>query len=295
MATLKELRTQIGSITSIQRVTHAMQLVAAAHLRRAQQAIESARPYAVQLERVLEQLREGELGGEHPHPLLTDRPVHRALIVVLTSDRGLCGGFNSVLCRRAAAEVERLRQLGEGGVDVDLITIGRVGRDHFRARGHQIVDEHVGVFRASPSFAQAATVGSTATQRFLDAQTDLVLLVYSEFRSVAQQVASVHQLLPVPPLPPGEGGGALHESIFEPEPDQLLHDLMPRYIRFEVWRAFLESYAAEQAARMRAMDSATRNAGDFIEELTRELNKVRQASITLELMDIIGGAEAVAQ
>lgn len=293
MATLKDLRTRVTSITSIQRVTRAMQLVAAAHLRRAQEAIEAARPYAVNLERVLEQLRESELGGEHP--MLTDRPVDRVLMVMLTSDRGLCGGFNSALCRRATTEINRLQHGDEGSVDVDLVTIGRVGRDHFQRRGRQPVEEHVGVFRSAPSFGEAAAVATAATQRFMAGEADLVLLVYSEFRSVAQQVASVHQLLPVPPMPAGEGGGALHESIFEPEPAQLLHDLMPRYVRFEVWRAFLESYAAEQAARMAAMDNATRNAGDIIEELTREVNKVRQSSITLELMDIMGGADAVAQ
>ncbi|MFH1571680.1 MAG: ATP synthase F1 subunit gamma [Gemmatimonadota bacterium] len=292
MATLKDLRTRIGSIGSIRRVTRAMQLVAAAHLRRAQEAIEAARPYAVHLERVLEQLRESELGGQHP--MLADRPVRRAQVVVLTSDRGLCGGFNSAICRCATAEMARLGQGPTARVEIDLVAIGRVGRDHFQKRGCQLVEEHVGAFRASPTFGEAAAVAQAATARFLAGQVDRVLLVYSEFRSVAQQVATAHQLLPVPPMPAGEGGGHLHNSIFEPEPAALLADLMPRFVRYAVWRAFLESYAAEQAARLAAMDNATRNAGDFIEELTRELNKVRQASITLELMDIVGGAQAVA-
>lgn len=203
MATLKELRTRIGSISSIERVTHALQLVAASHLRRAQQAIESARPYAVHLESVLEQLRESELGGQHH--MLTDRPVERVLLVALTGDRGLCGGFNSALCRRVTAEIDRLQAVDEITMEVDLVTIGRKARDYFRSRGPQPFEEHVGVFRKSPSFDQAAKVGSAATERFASRQVDLVLLIYSEFRSVASQVPSVHQLLPVPPMPESEG------------------------------------------------------------------------------------------
>lgn len=284
MATLRQLRTRVGSVKNIQRVTNAMKLVAAAKMRKAQEAIAAARPYARQLDRILQRLTQSL---ESQHPLFRERPVQRVAVAVVTADRGLCGAFNSNVCRRAQVE---LRQYQEA----DLITVGRKGRDYFRRRGQAPVLHHADVFRPL-SFNHALQISHDLGQRFLSGQVDRVLLVFSEFRSVARQQPVVEQLLPVVPKPAVVEEGKPLDYIFEPEPERLLDTLIPLHVNYQVWRALLECSAGEQAARMAAMDNATKNAGDLIEDLTRQMNKKRQASITLELMDIIGGAEAVSQ
>lgn len=281
MATLRQLRTRISSITNIQSVTNAMQLVAAARMRRAQELILAARPYAQQLDRVLQRLS-GNIGSLS-HPFLTERPVVKTAFIVLTSDRGLCGGFNANSCRMAFDEVQ---------ADDGVIAVGRKGRSFFRARNVDLLSDYEDVFREL-SFSSAAAIAEDAKNRFLTGEVDRVMLVYNEFVSVAQQQPVAEQLLPIVPKESEEIGGG--QYLFEPSPEVLLETLIPRHVNFQVWRALLESNAGEQAARMRAMDNATKNAGDVLEELTREMNKERQSSITLELMDIIGGAEAVAQ
>jgi F-type H+-transporting ATPase subunit gamma len=262
-----------------------MQMVATARLRRARQAIEAARPYARQLDRVLGQVALSLEGGQHP--LLRKREMcQRVAVVVVTTDRGLCGGFNANICRRAVAE---MRERGE--MAVELVTVGRKGRDFFRSRGYEIARHHADVFRHL-EFNRAVEIAQVLTRSFLEGAVDQVLLVFSEFRSIAQQMPTVAQLLPI--VPPEERmAEEPADYLFEPAPEVLLESLVSRHVNFQVWRALLESNAGEQAARMQAMDSATRNAGDLIEELTREINKERQTSITLELMDIIGGAAAV--
>jgi F-type H+-transporting ATPase subunit gamma len=286
VATLRQLRTRVASISNIQRVTNAMQMVAAAKMRRAQERIGAARPYAQQLDKVLHHLTESSEAGQHP--LLTQREtVARVGLVVITADRGLCGGFNTNVGRRALAQI-RHHEAGE----VDLMAVGRKGRDFLRSRGHAPSAEHLGVFQ-DLQFSHAATIAHEITQRFLSGEIDLVELVFSEFRSVAQQTPAVVQLLPI--VPAEAKASSSDDYIFEPGPGELLDTLVPRHVNFQVWRALLESNAGEHAARMQAMDSATKNAGDLMDDLTREMNKVRQTSITLELMDIVGGAEAVAQ
>jgi F-type H+-transporting ATPase subunit gamma len=208
-------------------------------------------------------------------------------VVVITADRGLCGAFNSNVCRQAQNELLQHQEAA-------LITAGRKGRDYFRRRGHIPVLHHADVFRPL-SFSRALLISQDVSQRFLSGQVDRVLLIYSEFRSVAQQRPVVEQLLPVVPKPAVAEEGKPLDYIFEPEPERLLDALIPLHINYQVWRALLECSAGEQAARMAAMDNATKNAGELIEDLVREMNKKRQASITLELMDIIGGAEAVSQ
>ena len=286
MATLRELRTRVASITNIQRVTNAMQMVAAAKMRRAQDSIAAARPYAQRLEQILRSLRQDVSGDDQP--LFAERPARRISLVVITSDRGLCGGFNANLCRRVQAELDRFAD-----AQVELITIGRKGRDFFDHRGYSITRHHPDVF-SRLEFARAAEIAQGLTRGFAAGETDRVFICYSEFASVASQVPTVRQLLPVAAA--GEDGPAPSTTyIFEPSPGELLAALLPRQVNFQVWCALLESNAGFFAAQMTAMDNATKNAGDLIEELTREMNKERQASITLELMDIIGGAEAVAQ
>ena len=278
MATLRQLRTRVASITNIQSVTNAMQLVAAARMRRAQEAIAAARPYAQQLDRVLQRLSGME---SLSHPLMTERAVDRTALIVLTSDRGLCGSFNTNSCRHAFNALSP---------DDGIIAVGRKGRSFFRNRNCEILNDYEDVFR-DLSFVSAITIAEDAVNQFLSGEVDRVMLIYNAFVSVAQQQPVSEQLLPIAPSE-GEATGVY---LFEPSPEVLLETLVPRHVNFQVWRALLESNAGEQAARMRAMDNATKNAGDVIEELTREMNKERQSSITLELMDIIGGAEAVAQ
>lgn len=286
MATLRQLRTRVASISNIQRVTNAMQMVAAAKMRRAQDAIQAARPYAQQLDAVLGNLQKSVDPSENP--LFNQRPAERIAMAVVTADRGLCGGFNGSICRLVQNE---LRQ-EYAGKDVGLVTIGRKGYNYFRNRDYAVALNHADVFR-SLEFARAVEIAQGLTQQFLNGEVDRVLLVFSEFRSVAQQVPVVQQLLPIVPeeKETDEGGT---DYIFEPSPEALLETLVPRHVNFQVWRALLEVNAGFFAAQMTAMDSATKNAGDLLDDLTREMNKVRQSSITLELMDIIGGAEAVA-
>jgi F-type H+-transporting ATPase subunit gamma len=285
VATLRELRTRVASIKNIQRVTNAMQMVAAAKMRRAQDAIEAARPYAQQLDRVLRELHQSVDTDEQP--LFKERAPERIALVVVTSDRGLCGGFNSGLCRRVQAELNVYAD-----AQVELVTVGRKGRDYFGNRGHEIAQHHADVF-GQLEFARAVDIAQDLTRRFIAGETDRVLLCYSEFVSVGSQVPTFQQLLPIVPEE-GLDEGSAADYAFEPSPEALVETLVPRQINFQVWRALLESNAGFFAAQMTAMDNATKNAGDMLEDLTREMNKERQASITLELMDIIGGAEAVA-
>ena len=262
-----------------------MQMVAAAKMRRAQENIEAARPYAVHLDRVLTRLCSS--GDSSQHPLLGEAAGERTLFAVVTSDRGLCGVFNGSICRLAQAE------WNSAGDPVGVVTIGRKGLNFFRNRGFEILQNHTDVM--SPlEFGRAAHIGQDLMSRFVAGEVDRIVTIFSEFRSVSQQVPVAVQLLPIPPAEEAEGEASV-DYIFEPEPVALLHELVPKHVNFQIWRALLESNACEQAARMTAMDNATKNAGEIVEELTREMNKERQASITLELMDIVGGAEAVAQ
>jgi F-type H+-transporting ATPase subunit gamma len=285
VATLRQLRTRVASISNIQRVTNAMQMVAAAKMRRAQDAIQAARPYAQQLDAVLGNLQKSVDPSENP--LFNERPAERVAMAVLTADRGLCGGFNGSICRRGQTELKEYE-----GKDIGLVTVGRKGYNYFRNRDYAIALNHADVFR-SLEFSRAAEIAQGLTQQFLDGEVDRVLLVFSEFRSVALQVPVVQQLLPIVPQEK-EADEAGTDYIFEPSPEALLETLVPRHVNFQVWRALLEVNAGFYAAQMTAMDSATKNAGDLLDDLTQEMNKVRQSSITLELMDIIGGAEAVA-
>ncbi len=283
MATLRQLRNRVTGVGNIQKVTHAMQLVAAARVRKAQDAILAARPYAEQLDRILQRLT-ASIDADR-HPLFRKGESGRIAVAVVTADRGLCGGFNAGICRKVLSELD---EQGE----VELVAIGRKGRDFFRQREYTISREYLDVF-GDLHLGQAVDIARDLTGRFMSGDVDQVWIANNEFISLGRQEPVINQLLPIVPQDADEESPA-EEYIFEPEPGQLLDSLVPRHVNFQVWRALLESNAGEQAARMAAMDNATRNAGDLIEELTREMNKVRQSSITLELMDIIGGAEAVA-
>jgi F-type H+-transporting ATPase subunit gamma len=283
MPSLKDLRKRIGSVRSTQQITKAMKVVAASRLRRAQESAESARPYAAKLTEMFSAVVAGL--SEEAHPLLARREENRIDLVVLTSDRGLCGGFNANLIRQADAfrrdrAAERL----------DLLLVGRKGLDHYRRRSVTPLFERTGVLNA-PITEVAGALAERITARFAGDETDAVYLVYSRFQSAIAQIPTVVRLLPVDR--PEETAEPPVEYIFEPPRAELLGTLLPRYIQARLLQALLESIASEFGARMTAMDNATRNASEMIDRLTLSMNRARQAAITTELMEIVSGAEAL--
>lgn len=272
---------------NIQRVTKAMKMVATARLRRAQENVVSARPYARELQRVIGHLIRGF--DDYDHPLLQVREGNRHLLIVVAADRGLCGGFNTNIIRAAT---RRLKQLPK---ETALICIGRRSADYFENRGYNVLETHRGIFRHL-EFPHALTIAREVIRRYSEAEFDRVEVVFNEFRTVIQQVTTIETLLPIPMEAVGETHGAKSPSfeyVYEPTQASVLDTLLPKQVITQVWRVLLESYASEQGARMTAMDNATKNAGDMISELTLERNRVRQAMITKEIAEIVGGAEAL--
>ena len=289
MATLRDIRRRIRSVESTQKITRAMKLVAAAKLRRAQERIMSARPYAVKMAELLSSLvrrAEGEA-----HPLLVRRPAARKRLVIITADKGLCGAFNSNILR---ASLAFLREQGE--TSVTLVVVGKKARDFYRRRQYEIKSEMLGFFdRLAYSHAQELAGG--LMQEYLSGEVDEVHLMYNEFRSVAVQRVKREQLLPIESAEAaeGQGDGAAGDYIYEPSPEAILAALLPRHVTTQVYRALMESIAGEYGARMTAMEAATKNAKEMISVLSIQYNKARQERITKELLDIVGGAEALRQ
>src|SRR5438552_1806502 len=287
MASLQNLRRKIGSIKNTQKITKAMKMVAAAKLKRAQDRILAARPYAKKMAVVLGSL--ASRANRAHHPLLRkSATVTRIELLVVTSDRGLCGAFNANIVRKA---VEFGGEKQAEGYAVAVSLIGRKARDFFRRRPWARRQEWVGVFDRL-SYEHALDIGGDIIQQFRQGTFDELYIVYNEFKSAIQQRVVVEKLLPIESLEPDEaslGGGYL----FEPDEEELLKILLPKHIEIQTFHALLESSAAELGARMAAMDGATRNAGELIKRLTLYYNKTRQAAITKELMDIVGGAEAL--
>jgi F-type H+-transporting ATPase subunit gamma len=286
MATLQDIRRRIRSVQSTQKITRAMKLVAAAKLRRAQDRILEARPYAFKMAELVGTLVRGL--GEDKHPLLVRREGPRKLYVVVTADKGLCGAFNSNVIRKA---LELLRAAPEG--TASLLTVGRKARDFFRRRPWPVRGERIG-FLDRLTFADVRELGNELTEAFLGDEVDEVWLVFNEFRSVASQRVVAERLLPIEPpgaAPAGEGPAV--DYIYEPDPVTILAALLPRHVGVQIYRALLESNAGEHGARMTAMEAATKNAQEMIGLLTIQYNKARQERITKELLDIVGGAEAL--
>ncbi|HAC56843.1 F0F1 ATP synthase subunit gamma [Parvibaculum sp.] len=295
MASLKDLRNRIASVRSTQKITKAMQMVAAAKLRRAQEAAEAARPYAERMDRVLANLSAGMIGQPEAPALLVGNgrdDVH--LLVVATADRGLCGGFNASIARLAREEIARLTAQGK---TVKILAVGRKGRDALRRmHGEKIVKtfEFSGV--RSIGFVNAEEIAATVLDMFEAGEFDVCTLFYSRFQSVVSQIPTKQSLIPAAvgnpdDQPEADLGGAIYE--YEPNEEEILRDLLPRNLAVQVFRALLENAASEQGARMSAMDNATRNAGEMIDKLTITYNRTRQAQITKELIEIISGAEAL--
>ena len=290
MPSLQSLRRKIASVKNTQKITKAMKMVAAAKLKRAQDRILSARPYAYQLRDVVRHL--AERASPISHPLLRKREGHKTELLVITSDRGLCGAFNANILRQAT---EFLREHADRGEQVSVSPAGRKGCDFFRRRTWTIRQEWPGIFDRL-SFEHALDMGQDIVQHYHEGTFDQLYVVYNEFKSVMQQRVVVEKLLPIESLDEEAGhepAKAVGAYLFEPDEHELLETLLPKHFQVQAFRVLLESAAAEQAARMTAMDGATRNAGELIQKVTLFYNKTRQAAITKELMDIVGGAEAL--
>lgn len=289
MATLRDIRRRINSVKSTQQITKAMKMVAAAKLRRAQQRIVQSRPYAYKLQEVIGSLALRTSPEEHP--LLAKRETGRRGLVVVAADKGLCGAFNGNILRKA---FEYLRQAGDAEVQITLLVVGRKARDFFRRRQIERQGEWINIFDQL-AYAHAAEIGSQLARGYIESELDEAHLLFNEFKSAAVQRLVMEQLLPVTPLSVEAEALQPVEFIFEPSPEVILDELLPRHVEVQVYRALMESAAAEQGARMTAMEAATKNASEMIERLTLVFNKARQERITKELMDIVGGAEALRQ
>ena len=289
MATLRDIQRRIRSVQSTQKITRAMKLVAAAKLRRAQERIVAARPYAGKMGELLGNLVSAAGSDGAPHPLLEQRQGPRRQIVIITADKGLAGAFNSNVIRRA---LELVRQ--SNVAEVTLVVVGRKARDFYRRRQWTIKRDLIG-FWDRLAYTHASELADYFMQQYLDGEVDEVHLVYNEFRSVAVQRPVREQLLPIPRKAEGEAGSTAVDYIYEPAPRAILDELLPRHVRTQVFRALMESLAGEYGARMTAMEAATKNAKEMIDVLTIQFNKARQEKITKELLDIVGGAEALKQ
>ena len=296
MSTLKELRTRITSVKSTRKITSAMKMVAAAKLRRAQEQAEAARPYAERMERVLGSLAANLKDREGAPPLLAGSGSDKThLVVVASSDRGLCGGFNVNIVRSAR---QLISQLSAEGKEVKVLCVGRKGNDQLkREYGSHIVDTITDVGKPKLEFTQADTIGHRISVMFAESEFDVCTLIFAKFKSAITQEIMRMQLIPFA-IPEADeeadaDGGIPGVYEFEPEEEKILSDLLPRNLSVQIYRALLENAASEQGARMTAMDNATRNASDMIDDLTIFYNRTRQAVITKELIEIISGAEAL--
>jgi len=284
MPSLLDIRRRIRSVKNTQQLTKAMKTVSAAKLRRAQERVFSARPYAEQLKRVLGNLTARVENVSHP--LLEIRPEERILFVVVTADRGLCGAFNSNINRTAQAFIRDHKDQ-----TVQLVNVGRKGRDFFRRRGMPIQSEFVNIF-SRLDYGHAKDIAEVIIKGYTDAEVDAVYIVYNEFKSVIQQRVVVEKVLPL-------NRGELNQTepqpdyIFEQPPQEIFNRLLPRYVEIQIYRALLESAASEHGARMASMDTASRNAGDMIDMLTLNMNRIRQAAITREIIEVVSGAGAL--
>ena len=288
MANLKAIKKRIGTVKNTQKITRAMKMVAAARLRRAQQRILELRPYAIKTLTVLSAVaaRAGE--EEEAHPLLARRAPKRVLLVVLTSDRGLAGAFNANINKAA---YRYWKELEGTDSEVRFALIGRKGREYFKRRGATIEKDFADVFENLTS-EKAGEIGRYIVDSFTRHDLDAAYLIYNEFKSAISQDVVIEPLLPITPMEVGKDETAV-DFLYEPGKAELLDTLLPMYVEVEVFRALLESVASEFGARMTAMDAATNNAKDMISRLTLDYNRARQAAITTELMEIIGGAEAL--
>ncbi|MEC7615939.1 MAG: F0F1 ATP synthase subunit gamma [Pseudomonadota bacterium] len=291
MPSLKDLKTRINSVKSTQKITSAMKMVAAAKLRRAQDSAEKGRPYADRMQQIINSLAAKADPASAPQLLVGNGQDRTHLLVVISADRGLCGGFNGAITRQTRNEVARLR--GEGKT-VKLLMVGRKSADALRRElGDAYIESLEGIQGTSVAFGDAASIGDTVRTGFEAGEFDVCTVIFNKFKSAISQEVTLKKLIPaeVDESAPADDSGLSYE--YEPDEEELLAAVLPRNISTQIYSALLESSAAELAARMTAMDNATRNAGDLIDRLTLVYNRTRQATITKELIEIISGAEAV--
>ena len=293
MASLKDLRNRIASVKATQKITKAMQMVAAAKLRRAQQAAEAARPYSQRMDAVMANIAAAVGGSDGAPRLLAGTGSDQThLLIVATAERGLCGGFNSSIARLAR---DKARELLAAGKSVKILPIGKKGADVLRTEFGEIMMQPVDLREVKRvGYSDAAGIATPVLDMFRDEAVDVATLFYSEFQSVISQVPQAQQIIP-PQIVAAEEDTASASTVYDYEPDEseILEDLLPRNVAVQIFRALLENAASEQGARMSAMDNATRNAGEMIDKLTLTFNRQRQAQITKELIEIISGAEAL--
>ena len=302
MPSLIDIRRRIRSVRNTQQITKAMKMVSAAKLRRAQGRVMAARPYTALMRKVLANLAVSVGADERSasNPLLAQRPEQHVLLLLFTSDKGLAGAFNTNLIKAAQKFLEDRRS-----AELELETIGRKGRDFFARRGFPVSFEQTGIFQKL-RFEDAQAIAKTATESFLSGAVDRVMLIYNEFRSVMSQRVVVDQLLPIAraevdaaggesiaPIPPGGDERSQIDYLYMPSAQEIFNQLLPRYVEVQVYRALLESNAAFFAAQMTAMDTATKNSAEMIGSLTLYMNKVRQAAITREIIEVVSGAQAL--
>lgn len=285
MASLRDIRKRIASVKNTQKITNAMKMVSAAKLRRAEEAIKSARPFSDKMREVLMSL--AARTNPSGHPLLEVREPKKILLILITADRGLCGAFNANLNRRAEAFV---KEMEPRGIQVDLLTVGRKGNDYFRRRRVNIPEKFVNVMN-NVSYELAGNIVAVAVDRFISGEYDEVYALYNRFRTAVTQIPTFKRLLPI--RPEEEDWKKRREYLYEPSEDELLSEILPRYIQVQIFTGLLDSVASEHGARMTAMEAATTNAEEMIYKLTLKHNRLRQESITTELMEIVGGAEAL--
>ena len=284
MANLREIKTRIESVKSTKQITNAMKMVAASKLRKAQDNIINARPYADHINEMLRTLKNKNISSDHP--LLAEiTGKGKTAYVVVTSDRGLCGSFNTHIIKEAIVNLKENKE-------ADLICIGKKGYDYFKKHSTNVAEHYINLFNEM-DFRVSADVAEKILSLFLDENYDKINVIYNEFKSAIQQNIVVKQLLPIVPIESEEISKL--DYVYEPDEDTIIYELGKKYIHVDVWRIMLESSAAEQAARMTAMDSATENAVELIDKLTLNYNRARQAAITTEIIEISSGAEAIQQ
>ena len=282
MASLKDIRDRIKSVKSIQKVTSAMKMVAAAKVRKAQDKMEQARPYTAALEEVINHILPDV--NRDDLDLLNVRKIRRKAYVIVSADRGLAGAFNSSVIKLSEKEIAEF-----GKENVDLFCIGKKARDHFKTRDYNIIESHID-FWSELDFDNAMMIGRSVIDHFTSGKVDEIHVIYNYFVNMAQQEIKSEVLLP---LSYEDKGFEKKDRLYEPSKEVLVGSLVPRHLNIQIWKYLLESYASEQAARMMAMENATTNAGDMIKSLTLEFNKARQAAITTEMLEIVSGAEAL--
>lgn len=293
MANLKDLKTRINSVKSTQKITAAMKMVAAAKLRRAQDAAESGRPYSTRMRQVIGNLASKADPSSAPQLLVGNGKDQTHLLVIMSADRGLCGGFNGSITRQTRAEVARLKAENK---TVKLLMVGRKSADALRREfGDMYIDQHEGLQGTSVNYGDAASIADTIRSKFEAGEFDVCTLIFNKFKNAITQEITLTRLIPaeVDESDAADNDAAAVSYEYEPEEDELLASLLPRNLSTQIYSALLESSAAELAARMTAMDNATRNAGELIDRLTLVYNRTRQANITSELIEIISGAEAI--